>query len=197
MSSLVIAVPLVAQVSNAQSTGSTTSTATAAIPSQACVEAMANVENVRLSQFDTMNAKRKQSMQTRASALAAAAKITDDTERQDALKQIREDMKTEMESMKDSVPTEIQTAMDAVKTACGNTFMMRMDEFGDRHPMMGKMMDKAPAFIAEKLGMTEDELKAALDSGKTIKDIADEKGIDLPMPPHGARGMFFHQEINQ
>ncbi len=34
--------------------------------------------------------------------------------------------------------------------------------------------------MAEKLGMSVDELKEALDSGKTIQELADEAGVELP-----------------
>ncbi len=42
------------------------------------------------------------------------------------------------------------------------------------------------AMTAERFGMTETELQAELDSGKTIQQIAEEKGIEFPM---GGRGM--------
>lgn len=198
MSSLVIAVPLIAQVSSAQST-SDVATAEPPVPTQACVQAMATLESAHLNNFDAMNAQHKQAMQTRVSALTAAAQIEDDAARQDALKQMREDMKSAMDADKDQVPADIQSAMDAVKTACGDTFMPRMGgERGD-HMFVGKMEGKFPGFLADKLGMTEDELKAALDSGKTIQDIATEKGVDLPMPPKRGHGpmQFFNQKIDQ
>jgi hypothetical protein len=46
-----------------------------------------------------------------------------------------------------------------------------------------------PGNPAQKLGMTEAELKAAMDSGKTIEQIAEEKGIDLPPRPPFMGGM--------
>jgi hypothetical protein len=198
MSSLVIAVPVIAQVTSAQSSASA-DVAGEAIPSQACVAAMADLEEAHLAQFDEMNAQRKQGIQTRITALNSAASITDDTARQEALDQMREDMKTQVESMKDSaVSDELQAAMDAVKAACGDTFKLRFDAFKGEHPMIGKFTEKAPAFIAEKLGMTKEELKAALDSGKTIPEIAEEKGVDLPMPGRGHRVMrFFGESIDQ
>ena len=48
--------------------------------------------------------------------------------------------------------------------------------------------------LTEKLGMTEAELKTALEGGKTIQEIATEKGVELPEPKlkmHGDREMFF------
>lgn len=41
------------------------------------------------------------------------------------------------------------------------------------------------AMLAERFGMTEAELQAELDSGKTIRQIEEERGIELPM----GRGM--------
>lgn len=197
MSSMVIAVPILSVAAYAQSSTSTEA-AVQAIPSQACVEALANVEQMRLDQFDLMNDKRKEGIKQRVDSLRTAAAITSATDRQAALKQMRETEKALHDTMKEDVSDEIQAAMDAVKTACGDTFKMRMEGFGERHPMIGKMMDKAPAFIAEKLGMTEDELKAAMDGGKTIKEIAEEKGIELPAPPRGRHMMeFFDEEVDQ
>lgn len=37
-----------------------------------------------------------------------------------------------------------------------------------------------PDMLLEKLGMTEEEFTAAIDSGKTIEEIAAEKGVELP-----------------
>lgn len=197
MSSLVLAVPILSVAAYAQSSADTDTTNVEAIPSQACVEALADVEQMHLDQFDLMNDKRKENIQQRVTSLRAAAAITSATDRQAALKQMRDAEKALHGTMKEDVSDELQAAMDAVKTACGDTFKMRMEGFGERHPMMGKMMEKTPAFIAEKLGMTEDELKAALDSGKTIKEIAEEKGIELPAPPRGGRMMFFNQHIEE
>lgn len=193
MSSLVVAVPLLAVGANAQSASSTDTTQI--VPTQQCVETLASIEQMRLDQFDLMNTKRKEAMQSRLNQLKAAAVISDDTARKDALAAIRDSIKDTRDDLEPS--DEMKTAMEAVKAACGDTFRMRVDGFKDRHPVMGKMMDKAPAFIADKLGMTADELKAALDSGKTIKDIAEEKGIDLPMPERGHRMMKFHEETDQ
>jgi len=49
--------------------------------------------------------------------------------------------------------------------------------------MMGEMMDDSEdsliAVAADKLGMTVDELKTQLKDGKTVADLAKEKGVDL------------------
>lgn len=50
------------------------------------------------------------------------------------------------------------------------------------------------AMMAERFGMTEAELQAELDSGKTIQQIAEEKGIESPM---GGRGMMQGNRTSQ
>jgi hypothetical protein len=196
MSSVIVAVPFIAQITSAQTASSATASAES-IPSQACVTAMADLEETHLAQFDLMNEQRKEGIQTRITALNNAAAISDDTQRKAALDQMHEDMKTQMGDMKDSIPAEMQTAMDAVKAACGDTFKIRFGEFKGDHPVFGAFVEKGAGMLADKLGMTEDELKAALESGKTIRDLAEEKGIDLPMSPRGGHMMFFNQEIDQ
>lgn len=53
------------------------------------------------------------------------------------------------------------------------------------------------AKFAEKLGMTEDELQAALDSGKTIQEIAEEQGVELKHSgKHGSFGRW-HKDNNE
>jgi len=54
--------------------------------------------------------------------------------------------------------------------------------------MEGDMKMKMHGKMAEKLGMTEDELRTALDSGKTMQEIATKKGITLPTRPMGDKG---------
>lgn len=190
MSSIIIAVPVISQVAGAQSsTASTRTTASSHVaPTQACVLAMTTVDELRLKNFDTEMAAHKQQLQTRVSTLKSAAALTDDAAREDALKQMREDMQKSHDTMKDSVNPEIKTAMDAVRKACGDSFMQ--DHGQKKGPRMMGSMKKDPAFMANKLNMTADELKAALDSGKTIKDLATEKGIDLPDFPRGGRHMM-------
>lgn len=192
MSSLIVAVPMIAQISSAQS--SSGSSAADIVPTQACVAAMADLEEAHLAQFDVMNEQRKQGIQTRITALNSAAAIADDAARQDALKQMREDMKSQIGGMKNSIPASLQTAMDAVKEACGDTFKMKFNAFKGDHPMFGAFVERVSGKLAETLGMTEDELKAAIESGKTIREIAEEKGVDLPMPERGHRMMKFLEQ---
>lgn len=49
------------------------------------------------------------------------------------------------------------------------------------------------AELADLLDMTVEDLQAALDEGQTIRDIADELGVELPQPPRGPQGQFGNQ----
>lgn len=199
MSSLAVAVPLMLQGVSAASTSS------ASIPShvftpptQACLAAQVDLEQARIDNFDTMSAQRKTELQKRHDALATVAAITDDTQRADALKKLRTDGQAARKAEPTDVPAAITTAQAAVKAACGNTMMPAIGDMmgspgsdrGFGGPMHG---GKGPmgAQLATKLGMTETDLKAALDSGKTIEQIAEEKGITLP-----ARPAFGHHKEN-
>lgn len=191
MSSLALAVPILAQVSSAQTEDDAATSRP--VPTQACLLAMADLEDAHASVMDGMIALHKQQLQARADALRSVAAIADDDERQAALKDMHEDMR---DTMKEATPPEaVMTAMDAVKEACGDV----MRGFGMGHGPMGMHGGKpfmmklgrgpVPADLAEKLGITTDELQAAIESGKTIEEIATEKGIELPARP-GHRAFF-------
>jgi len=47
----------------------------------------------------------------------------------------------------------------------------------ERRIGMGQNMQK----VAEQLGMTEDELRTALQSGKNLRDLAEERGVPFPL----------------
>ncbi len=199
--SLAIAVPLLAQMVSAAS-GTATTTAdvlkTRPVPSQACVQAMADQDGKFLANVDAMIAAQKAATKAHHDALVAAAAITDDTARGEAIKAAQEALRTAMDAAFKA--DDKKADMDAMKTACGDSFRF----FGG--PGMGggmkfKMHMKGPmgGKLAEKLGMTETELKAAIDSGKTIEQIATEKGVTLPARPEGHRNMkgmmrFMHDD---
>lgn len=193
-SSLAVAIPLLAQMAGAQSASSAATDVlkTRPVPSQACVQALATRDASALAQIDTHVAAHKSALQARQSALSAAASITDDTARQEAVKAAHEAFRTAMEASMGS-KEDRQADMEALKTACGDAFrglggpgMMGKDMGG---PGMkgghhgGKSIMKLD--LGEKLGMTAEELKAELDAGKTIEDIAAEKGVELPARPEG------------
>lgn len=206
ISSLALAIPFLAQISSAASTGSSVATTTAKAvrpaPTQACVVALVAKDDAFLANVDTMIAAQKTATQTHRSALNAAASITDDTQRQAAVKAADEAFRTAMKTAMESHMTADKTQMEALKTACGNAgmgggmhFEMGMGMGGPGHGgMMKGGMRGNPEGLATKLGMTADELKTALKSGKTIEAIAAEKGITLPARPE--RGMKHMQQTS-
>ena len=60
--------------------------------------------------------------------------------------------------------------------------MWDRDVYGMRKgmPMMSEMHKMGGMMMLEKLGMSQEELQAELDAGKTMQQIAEEKGIELP-----------------
>lgn len=173
--SLALAIPILAQFSYAQTNASSSPSTMEdkmmfrhRTLTQAEVQEMAANEQKVLDNLDAIVAIHKTALQAHHTALVAAAAITDDTERMDALKKAHEDMRT-------SIQTAIQANPDLQN-------MKMMMPFGGHGKMMGHRGPKME-MLSEKLGMTEEELKAAIDSGKTIQEIAEEKGIDLPAPP--------------
>ncbi len=125
---LAVGVPLMAQMAFAASGDQATSesalvAANRPVPTQACVQAMANLETAHLASFDEQSAERKAKMLVHRDALVAAAGITDDTQRKDALKTAHESMRPDGEQKER--PEAITTAMEAVKTACGDTLMFK------------------------------------------------------------------------
>lgn len=182
--SLLVAVPFLAQMAGAAS-GTTTKNILKDAPvlTQVCVQALADQEATMLNSMDARNASQKALMQTHQKALAAAAAITDDTARSEAVKKAQEDMRTAMKAAMDANKPD-ETQMEKMKTACGDSFggkfmfgpgPMGMEVHGPR----GKG-GPGHGMLEKKLGMTAEELKTALSSGKTIEQIATEKGVTLP-----------------
>jgi hypothetical protein len=197
VSTLAFAVPLLAQVSSAAN-GSSTSAPNAAdrpAPSQACVQALSAKDDLFLSTVDAMTASQKTATQAHKAALVAAAAITDDAARKAAVQKAEEDFHTAMKAGMEQNQTAGQAVMEKIRTECGNLgkhggmFMMNIGR-GEPGMKMMKMRGHGPmgGMLAEKLGMTAEGLKAAIDSGKTIEQIAEEKGVTLPV--RGERPMM-------
>lgn len=111
--SLAFAIPLVgAQGIN--------SSATRPTPTQQCVQAMANAEAIHFSQFDVQSARKKQFVKTRSDGLAAAAAITDEAARKQALQDLHSQIKATRDTAGDERPEELKAAHEAVKAACGD-----------------------------------------------------------------------------
>lgn len=183
-SALVIAAPFVAQMAGAQGlSSSSTSTSAAGTasagderrgppmfamqnPTQADVQSMIDRDTQFLANVDAAVTLQKQATQTHKTALEAALSITDEAQRTAAVRAAHEAMRTT-----------IQDAMTA------NPDLRIGMHFGGGKGHGGPGHGRGPEHLAEKLGMTAEELKTALDSGKTIEQIAQEKGITLPARP--------------
>lgn len=118
VSALAIAVPLVAQISSAQSVSSGNASLRST-PSVACVQAMADAEGVRLAAMDAMHQAHKAALQVHSAALQTAAAITDDAQRQEAIGKANEDLRTAMQAARDA-RGDPKEQRDALQAACGN-----------------------------------------------------------------------------
>lgn len=186
ITALAIGFPIAAQFAGAQeeiasSTSSAKSTDRGffherAPLSQDDVQGMIDHDNQFLLHVDAFIAIQKKAIQNHRIALQAAADIADETERNDAVKAAYEAMRTEVEA-----------AIAADPELKDLPMMPFGPGKGPRGPGMGMGMGmgmhRGPGDLAEKFGMTPEELKAAIDSGKTIEQIAEEKGVSLPPRP--------------
>lgn len=181
MSSLALAVPLFAQVSSAQSAATTATPAATSARSimfrhapltQQQVTDMAAKDGLFLSNIDAMVTVQKSAVAARQTALTSAAAISDETQRSAAVEKAQQDMRTAIEAAVTANP-DLKNAMMPFGGHGG-------DHKGFGHGGIGK------GDLAAKLGMTETELQAAITSGKTIEQIAAQKGVTLP-----ARGNHF------
>lgn len=147
--SLLVAVPMLAQLAGAANFTAATPVdflKDRPVPTQTCIEAMATQETKSLSTMDAVTAAHKAASTAHRDALLAAAKITDETTRGEALKAAHEAMRTAMEAAMQK--TDMQADMDAMKAACGDSmpmhgFMMATPAMGGKMKMRGghfKMM---------------------------------------------------------
>ena len=199
MSSLALAVPLLAQLAGAASSDTVSSgAATQAqhVHTRECVEALAAHDDFMLSGMDAMVVAHKAATIAHRDALRAAATITDDEQREAAVKNahaaLRAAIRAAMEGQGDKT-----AQMEELHAACDDAIGFHGMMLHGLGPMGGKgfMMKfrHGPDDLAEKLGMTADELKAAIESGKTIEQIAEEKGVDLPARPMRDHMMKFDE----
>ncbi|MEI8230418.1 MAG: hypothetical protein WCG83_04760 [Candidatus Peregrinibacteria bacterium] len=168
IATLAVALPFVSQFTNAAGTGTPF---THPILTQVQVQAMVTKDQAFLTNIDAFVTIQKNAVQAHETALTAAAAIADDTQRDAAVKKANTDERAAIQAA--------LTATPAIQSA-----MMRFG--GDRGFGEGKggpgMMGLGPntAALATKLGMTEEDLKAALASGQTIQQIATAHGVTLP-----------------
>ena len=175
ITSLAIAFPIVAQISSAQSSAGTSAAANVFVrrkpdTTQAGVQTLIEHDATFLANIDAAVSAHKTAVQTHKTALEAAVTIADDTARADAVQDANETLHTSMQAYAEAHP-ELKGGMMPFGGHDKGHFMMKAP---------------SPAELAEKLRMTEADLQAALDSGKTIPEIAEEKG--LPARPMGMRG---------
>ncbi len=176
ITTLMLAVPVLAQVSGAQETGDAAAFPVRAPLSQENIQTLIDRDTALLANIDAMVTLQKSAVQMRLNALTAAASITDETARQEAVQAAEKAYRTTMQDALEANPD--------LKSA------MHMGFANGPHGGRGKGHKFGSSDFAEKLGMTKEELKAEIDSGKTIEDIAEEKGIDLPKrPPFMGGGM--------
>jgi len=184
IAALTAAVPLLAQVTNAQTPADTPSAPDPSLTAQAKapltveqIQQMITHDDAFLANIDAAVTVQKAATQAHRDALASAATITDDTTRQEAVRKANEAYRT---AIQDAI-----AAHPDLKEAL-RFGPMGGHGFGEH----GRRGRHGPEDLAQKLGMTVDELKSELDSGKTIEEIAQEKGVDLPAPPAGMHGMM-------
>lgn len=177
MTALLLGIPVLAQVTGAQDAPETTtvSSAPATGPWQhrtlttEDIQAMIDHDDAFLDNADAIVALHKSATQAHRDALAAALTITDAAERQTAIRAANEAMRT--------------TIQDAIAANPDLKDAMPFGGHGFRHGNAMRGPGPYLSMLAQELGMTEEELQKELDSGKTLQDIATEKGIDLPTAP--------------
>ncbi len=136
---LTLAVPLLTEITSAQADGSSSTSSARPALTQACVLAMSGLEDTYLAHFDVFSAAQKSALQARSIALKAAAAVADDTQRQAAVKKANDDFVAASKTAWQTSAADMQSAMSAVTTACGNVHGWKgLDGFGlGIGPMMG------------------------------------------------------------
>ena len=89
------------------------------VPSQTCVQALADREALELTDMDANADARRSAMQTHHEALVAAAAIEDEAQRQAAVEQANETFRTAMQDLMQSQSDAMKTVMETVRTECG------------------------------------------------------------------------------
>jgi hypothetical protein len=163
LTTLAVAIPVFAQMS-----GTGSAFHFGAPLTQADVQTLIQKDDAFLANIDAFVETGKAAMQAHKQALTDASSLTDSAAIQAAVKKANDDMRASMKA-----------ALDANPDLKGAPF----GGFGGHGPHGGKMGFGMGMMLPEKLGMTKEELKAALDSGKTIQEIAKEKGVTLPARP--------------
>lgn len=117
-----ILVPLLASAAPKGFTGMRQQPADRPVPSQECLLAQVAMHDIMSSHREETQSARQAAMQTFRNAIAAAADIADDTQRQSALQQANDDFRTAMKDLMPADSTEMQAGRQAVQDACGGPF---------------------------------------------------------------------------
>ena len=133
------------------------------------IQSMIDRHQAFLDNVDALVSAQKASVQSLIDDLTAALALTDDDARQEAVRAAHEEHRAAREAALAEHPD----------------LKMLLHAKGRKHGHGPK-----GGMLAEKLGMTPEELRSEIESGKTIERIAEEKGVALPTPPMGGRGMF-------
>lgn len=179
VTALVIGFPLVAQIAGAQSApGASLSTvedrqfARPPLTDEA-IQDMIKGDQALLDSLDEITSTVRTATQAHKDALTAALTISDQESRGDAVRAAMDARRDALKAIIDAHP-DLKGAMP----------------FGGRGPGHGRGPD--PEMLADKLGMSVDDLKSAIEAGQSIEQIAAEKGVELParrmMGGHGRMG---------
>lgn len=184
VTALAVGFPILAQVAGAQTTTASSqpvmedrwSAERPALDADALQE-MIDRDQALLDNVDEMVMALKSATQAHKDALTSALSIADEDARADAVRAANEARRSAMEA-----------AIEA------NPDLKGVLPFGPggRGGHGGMMRGHGPEKLAETLGLTADELKTQLDAGKTIEEIAAEKGVTLPERPAFGGGMMRH-----
>lgn len=185
ITALAIGFPIAAQFAGAQGIGQSSTGSRGSMRwekrtslSQDDVQDIIDRDNQFLLHIDEFVAIHKEAIQNHRIALQAAADIVDETARNEAVKAAHEAMRKEIEDAIDENDDLKELSMRPFGGPGGPRGGHGL--FGGKGPG-GRM--GPPQELLDALGMTAEELKAAIDSGKTIDQIAEEKGIELPARP--------------
>lgn len=189
ITALAIGFPIAAQFAGAQGFGSSSTGSKGSLRwekraplSQDDVEELIDRDNQILLHIDEFVSIQKEAIQNHRIALQAAADLTDEDARNEAVHAAHEAMQKEIEEAIE----ESDSLKDLDVRLFGKKGLRGPHGFDGKGPR-GRM--GPPQELLDALGMTAEELKAAIDSGKTIDQIAEEKGVELPARPP-MRGMM-------
>ncbi len=189
VTALAVGFPILAQVSSAQdvsgpaleSASSWRWAAERPVLTVDMLQEMIDRDQALLENIDEMVVALKSATQTHKDALTSALSLSDQTARDEAARAANEARRAALEAVIEANPD-----------------LKGLLPFGPggRGGHGGMMRGPGPEKMAEVLGLTVDELQTALDSGQTIEQLAEEKGVILPEHPafkggkmgHGHRG---------